>query len=261
MQPIRFLKYYTAALLLLAGSIAIAQKPGVRHQTTTGSQSKAMHLEYARGAYDVYVVNYPSKNIELYWKDDNGTILKRLGNLKNYTAKKGKKLLFATNAGMYTTENGPKGLYIEHGKELKKIDLKKGPATNFYMQPNGVFYTTAQHAYVVPSGSFSKKKEKVLYATQSGPMLVIDGAINTTFTKGSANINIRSGVGVDKEGRVFFAISDGLVNFYDFAMLFKDKLHCQQALFLDGAICRTYLPELKRMDNDGDFGVMVGVTE
>ena len=248
------------ALLISCCTVSIAQQPNVMKPTTKSGKTNAMQLEYAGARYEVFVVNYPAQNIQLFWKGANGAILRSLGNLKAFTASKGKKLLFAANAGMYTTENGPKGLYIENGKEVRRIDLKKGPKTNFYMQPNGVFYTTAQHAYITTSETFNKK-EKVLFATQSGPMLVVDGAVNSQFTKGSANANIRNGVGVDKEGRVYFVISDGLVNLYDFAMIFKDKLHCQQALFLDGGISRTYLPELKRMDLDGDFGVMVGVTE
>lgn len=255
------LKCLLLAILLVGTRYpSLAQKPEVRKPITRIGNTKAMHLEYAQVGYDVFVVNYPAQNIQLFWKGANGQILKSLGNLKAYTSSKGKKLLFAANAGMYTTENGPKGLYIENGKELKHIDLKKGPKTNFYMQPNGVFYTTAKHAYIATSGTFNKK-EKVLFATQSGPMLVVDGVVNSQFTKGSANINIRNGVGIDKEGRVYFVISSGLVNFYDFAMFFKEKLNCRQALFLDGGISRTYLPELKRMDEDGNFGVMVGVTE
>ena len=218
-KPFRFL----TILLFLANTISVAQ---VRKSIPQASHTQAMHLEYAGNVYDVFAVDYPARNIQLFWKDDNGAIIRTLGRLKAYTDAKGKKLLFAANAGMYTTENAPKGLYIENGAEIRHIDLRTGPKTNFYMMPNGVFYATAKHAYIVASPAFDKRKEKVFYATQSGPMLVINGVINSQFTRGSQNVNIRNGVGIDKGGKVFFAISDGLVNLYDFAALFKDKLHC-----------------------------------
>lgn len=231
--------------------------------TNTYGKNKNMAWpeSYAGSTYDVYKVANKGMGIHLFWKDENGHIMKSLGNLRAYTARRKQKLLFAANAGMYTTENGPKGLYIENGKTLRKIDLKKGPATNFYMQPNGVFYTTPAGAFILTSQDFTKVKDKVIYATQSGPMLVVNGQVNKTFAAGSKNINIRSGVGVDKNGNVYFVISEGMVNFYDFAMLFREKLQCSNALFLDGAICRAYIPDMNRTDTGGDFGVMIGVTE
>lgn len=248
-------------VLLISCLSAVAQQGGVRNPTTKSGNTNAMRLQYNGGNYAVYVVNYPRQNIKMYWKNDKGVRLKSLGNLQQFLATKQQKLVFATNGGMYTTESNPVGLYIENGKKLKGINLKKGPETNFYMQPNGVFYTTAKHAGVCRSEDFAAIKDKVLYATQSGPMLVVDGQINPLFKKGSPNINIRSAVGTDKEGRVFFVISEGLVSFYDIAGLFTEKLRCTNVLFLDGAISRMYLPALNRSDNDGEFGVMIGVTE
>ncbi len=168
--------------------------------------------------------------------------------------------LFATNAGMYTTHNSPKGLYIENKKEQVHIDLKHREGTNFYMQPNGVFLLTKGKALVVVSEEFKNYKDSTLYATQSGPMLVYNGKINEHFTQGSLNLNIRSGVGVDVNGRVVFVISDGFVNFYEFAELFKNELKCPNALFLDGAISKMYLPGLNRYDLGGDFGALIAVT-
>ncbi len=249
------MRYLVLLLLLFSHPVIYAQNAHALNKNA------AYTVKLNGNSYDVYKAANKGQDVQLYWKNDKGTILKTLGNLKAYTATKHKKLLFAANAGMYTTENAPKGLYIENYKTLRKIDLKQGPATNFYMQPNGVFYSTASGAHIATTQAYTKQKEKVKYATQSGPMLVIDGAINKTFAKGSANINIRNAVGIDENGNVFLVISEGLVNFYDLATLFKEKLHCNNALFLDGGISRSYIPDLQRMDNDGDFGVMVGVTE
>lgn len=50
------------------------------------------------------------------------------------------------------------------------------------------------------------------------------------------------------------------VNFYDFASFFLGK-GCMQALYLDGFVSRTYLPAQDWTQLDGNFGVMIGVTE
>ena len=261
MNPLSFIKYCLLALLLTGSATATAQKVSAGSKSTRGDHTKAMHLEYSGNVYDVFVVEYPAKNIQLFWKSDKGALFKNNGTLKMYLESAGKKLLMATNAGMYTTENAPKGLYIENGVELRPIDMRSGPATNFYMQPNGVFYTTAKGAHIAPSALFNKQKEKVLNATQSGPMLVINGNINAQFTRGSKNVNIRNGAGIGKDGKVYFVISCGTVNFYDFAAFFKEKLLCDQALFFDGAICKMYMPQLKRDDTDGDLGPIIAVTD
>ncbi len=36
---------------------------------------------------------------------------------------------------------------------------------------------------------------------------------------------------------------------------------CRNALYLDGLVSRTYLPAQRWIQTDGDFGVMIGVTE
>ena len=76
----------------------------------------------------------------------------------------------------------------------------------------------------------------VAYATQSGPMLVIDGALHPRFLPGSDSLKVRNGVGVSADGRVHFAISEGRVRFHDFGTLFRDVLDAPDALFLDGTI-------------------------
>jgi uncharacterized protein YigE (DUF2233 family) len=50
------------------------------------------------------------------------------------------------------------------------------------------------------------------------------------------------------------------VNLYEFAKYFKDA-GCKNALYLDGFVSRTYLPEKDWIQIDGNFGVIIGVTE
>ena len=60
-------------------------------------------------------------------------------------------------------------------------------------------------------------------ATQSGPMLVIDGEMHPRFLSDSTSRFIRNGVGVTADGRqAIFAISNDAVSFYEFGSLFRD---------------------------------------
>ena len=69
-----------------------------------------------------YTIDPKKQNLQLYWKDDKGQIIKTIKNLKTYTEKKDQLLIFAMNAGMFTTDYSPLGLYIEHKKTLKHLN-------------------------------------------------------------------------------------------------------------------------------------------
>jgi len=89
-------------------------------------------------------------------------------------------------------------------------------------------------------------------------MLLINGAFHTAFKKGSANTNIRNAVGILPDNKVIFAMSSQPINFYDLAGYFRN-MGCQNALYLDGFVSRTYLPEKNWIQTDGNFGVIIGV--
>lgn len=207
-----------------------------------------------------YTVDPKKQELKLYWKNDKGTILNSIGNLKTYMESKGSTLLFAMNGGMYKEDRSPQGLYIQEQKELSPMDRGKGGGGNFYLQPNGVFYITKGKEPVVCKSSDFKSSPAIQYATQSGPMLIIDGELHPAFTKGSGNLNIRNGVGILPGGKVVFAMSKFPINFYDFATFFKN-LGCKNALYLDGFVSRAYLPEKQWTQTDGSFGVMIAVTK
>lgn len=207
----------------------------------------------------IFKVNPKIENIAFYWKDNDGTILKSINNLKDKTQRDKKKLRFAMNGGMFEPNNFPKGLYIENFNILKKIDTLAGKG-NFYLKPNGIFYLTRnKDAEIIETKSFRNNPD-IQYATQSGPLLLINGKVNPIFKKDSKNINIRNGVGILKNGNVIFIMSKIEVNFYNFASIFRE-LGCNKALYLDGFVSRTYCPEEKWVQKDGSFGVMIGVTE
>lgn len=155
---------------------------------------------------------------------------------------KGKKLVLIVNGGMFQQDLRPLGLYISGGTTYMRLKRDTTGHGNFYMQPNGVFMMD-QHSKpsVITTQQYTNKLTPKL-ATQSGPMLVTNGAINKNFRQGSANLHIRNGVGINKKGNIVFVTSDDFVNFYEFAEFYRDKLDCDNALYLDGAVSQYYSP-------------------
>jgi len=160
---------------------------------------------------------------------------------------------FAMNAGMYHDDFTPVGLYVEDGKELAPLNTADAPG-NFFMKPNGVFFIARDgQAGVLETAAFAAARPQVKHATQSGPMLVIDGNIHPRFEPDGQSRYIRNGVGVDGAGRAVFAISRGEVSLGKFARLFRYALGCRNALFFDGAVSALY--DGKRYVVGGKFPV------
>ncbi len=203
----------------------------------------------------------PAKNdIRTYNLDATGVPLGSLSALDKHVADSGDRLVFAMNGGMFGTDLKPIGLYIENGLVLKKLNRRSG-AGNFHLKPNGVFYVAGKTATVVTSDDYAKSAAAPDYATQSGPMLVINGQLHPKFSASGTSEKIRNGVGVKADGTVVFAISDTLVTFTEFATLFRDTLACPNALFLDGSVSSLYSAELGRNDGLAPLGPMVAVVE
>ncbi len=207
-----------------------------------------------------YVVNPHKQTLKFYWKDKDGRNYVDFQNLKTNLEKEQKTLLFAMNGGMYNKDLSPQGLYIENGQPLAEVDRTEKGYGNFFLQPNGIFYLTKNKKAVICKTSDFQNHDQVNYATQSGPMLLIDGKMHPKFTKGSANVGIRNGVGVLPNGDLLFAMSKEKINFYDFANYFKQE-GCKNALYLDGFVSRTYLPANNWEQVDGNFGVIIGETK
>jgi hypothetical protein len=60
--------------------------------------------------------------------------------------------------------------------------------------PNGIFYLSADRAAVAETGAFLKQRARAELATQSGPMLVINGRVHPRFNRRSASLKARNGV-------------------------------------------------------------------
>jgi uncharacterized protein YigE (DUF2233 family) len=178
-------------------------------------------------------------------------------NLDDALAAQGLALGFAMNAGMYHRDLAPVGLYVEDGAEAAPLITSDGPG-NFGLLPNGVF-CWGDGFRVIESRAFRDEGPACRYATQSGPMLVIDGDLHPRFLEGSDSLYIRNGVGVSADGtRAVFAISNDAVNFHSLARLFRDQLGLPDALYFDGNISRLYAPMLDRHDGGFPMGPILG---
>jgi uncharacterized protein YigE (DUF2233 family) len=209
--------------------------------------------------YVRYEVDVRRQDLRLYWKDDANRPLRSLHRLRTWLAGHGRQVVFAMNAGMFKPDFSPLGLFIQDGKLVAPLNTASG-AGNFYLKPNGVFYTTFSHQARICSSPRFRYSSQVQYATQSGPLLVLDGQIHPAFTAGSRNRQIRNGVGILPNGHALFVLSKQKVSLYEFADYFR-RQGCRNALYLDGFVSRAYVPAQQWEQTDGDFGVMIGVTE
>ncbi len=200
-------------------------------------------------------------DIRLWHTHPDGAVFGQFDRLSEHVAASGGQLVFAMNGGMYHDDRRPVGLYIEDGDRRARLVTREGPG-NFGMLPNGVFWIGQDgRPHVTESLAFADLAPEARFATQSGPMLVIDGSLHPKFNEDGPSRKRRNGVGVSQDGEtVYFAISDVPVNFHSFATLFRDELGTPNALYFDGFVSRIYAPDVGRNESGLDMGPIVGVT-
>jgi len=204
-------------------------------------------------------VDLTKEKLQMFLRDDAGKPLKSFDGVNRWLNANGRTLVFAMNAGMYHGDLAPVGLYVENGRQRTPINLTKGDG-NFFLKPNGVFLVTKSGARVIESSEYATLREAPLLATQSGPLLVRANKIHPAFNASSESRLFRNGVGVPAPDIVLFAITEEPVNLYEFATLFRDVLHCPDALFFDGTVSSLYAPVLQRNDKRMDLGPIIGIT-
>jgi uncharacterized protein YigE (DUF2233 family) len=198
-------------------------------------------------------------DIRLHLADPEGRIYGAFDPLRRQLWAERRVLLFAMNAGMYHDDRSPVGLYVDYGHVVKPA-ITGGGWGNFHLLPNGVFLMKDGRAEVLETLAYQKSGMTPDFATQSGPMLVIDGKLHPRFLPDSDSLKIRNGVGVDGEGRVHMVISKVPVRFYDFATFFRDQLGCRNALYLDGSISSAFIADQNRDDRLFPMGPMLSVS-
>jgi uncharacterized protein YigE (DUF2233 family) len=214
---------------------------------------------YAGNSYTICTVDAASENLRLFYKDADDAVIgsfNGIAALPDVT-----QLDFAMNAGMYHDDRRPVGHYIENGVEVMRVIPNAGPG-NFGLLPNGVFCINDDKAQVYETLQYLDQAPVCRDATQSGPMLVIDGALHPRFLPNSASQFIRNGVGTSADGRTaVFVISNNAVTFHAFGSLFRDYLGLPNALYFDGKISRMYSSALGRSDFGFQLGPMVAVIQ
>lgn len=207
---------------------------------------------------DVIQINDMTK-LHLFLRDPvNGKVFSSFSKLQQ-SLDSCQQLEFAMNAGMYHADRQPVGLYIE--KSIQYVPLNQiKDFGNFFIQPNGVLLWNDQNAKILPTAQYSSESYKPLYATQSGPMLLINGQINSNFLKDSTSLKIRNGVGI-KDNHLYFVITRNRVNFYNFAEMFRKEFDIKDALYLDGSISSLFLPQIGRNDDITRLGPMIALID
>jgi uncharacterized protein YigE (DUF2233 family) len=196
--------------------------------------------------------------IELIAASANERPIRRLAEVEASLGGRAARVAFAMNAGMYDQDGRPIGLAIAEGKQKHPINRRKGGG-NFHLMPNGVFQVRSDgSAQIVTSDKWTASPD-VRLATQSGPMLVINGKIHPAFDPDGSSRFIRNGVGIAASGRPVFVISDDAVSLGKFARFFRDQLKSRNALFFDGAVSALWDPANGRRDLTKPLGPMVVV--
>ena len=226
---------------------------------TTGASAGCSATNFNGANYTVCEFDTHTDKLALYNLDAAGTPFGGFNALHETITAQGKQLYFAMNAGMFGEDLKPIGYYVEGGKVLHKAN-RAGGLGNFHLKPNGIFFVAGPKAGVLETDAFLRSGIKPDFATQSGPMLLINGAVHPKISPAGTSLKIRNGVCVNDGNKVAFAISEDSVTFYQFALLFRDGLHCKNALFLDGSVSSLFAPELHRSDFLATIGPMVGVT-
>lgn len=211
--------------------------------------------------YGIY--HAPAERVSLHWQDADGIAYDSLRQLKRALNAQGTQPVMLMNAGIFTNQHTPAGLWIERGNTLSPLNQKTGKG-NFHIQPNGVFYLQHKQAHILTTQAFAKYQPQAEYAVQSGPMLLIDGKINSRFIKGLSSPYKRNAVCTTRSGALYFIMTTHYVeqwpSFYQLSEALQ-RIGCYQALYLDGSISAWYLQGRTSLFHWSTFVGMIAVTQ
>ena len=190
---------------------------------------------------------------------EGGAPYRGMGKFAADVAEREPDVVFAMNGGMFDESGQPIGLYVQNGRQLKDANTAKGRG-NFHLLPNGVFYGTGGTWAVAATEAYLEQiEERPSFATQSGPMLVIDGKLHPKIDEDGESRKIRNAVGVDQEGFAHFVISEAPLSFGKLARYYRDELKVANALYLDGTVSALFNPADARMDAGPPLGPLIVV--
>lgn len=241
------MKATAAAALILAATAAQADPVTCRE------------ADQGTNRYALCEVDATAADLRLFLADDQDAVYGHFTAIDEALQAQGKTLVFAMNAGMYHSDRAPVGYFVENGVERQRLMRGASPG-NFGLVPNGLLCLEQGAARVIETEAFAAAPRDCRFATQSGPMLVIDGNLHPRFLEDSTSRFVRNGVGTSDDGtRAVFVISRNPVTFHEFGRFFRDDLGLDQALYFDGNISRLYAPQIGRDDAGFRMGPVVGV--
>lgn len=210
--------------------------------------------------FTVARIKLEEESLQLFWKRADGKAHQNFHALRDDLKAQGQELVLATNAGIYAEDRTPLGLHVEKSLELRPLNLHKGSLSNFALKPNGVFLVDKSGARILTTEDYQAKLPSPILATQSGPLLVIDGALHPKFKADSLSLHLRNGIGVISPTEVVIVISNWPVNLHTFASFFSEVLGCRNALYLDGSLSGLYAPAIDRRGAGLDYVGILAVT-
>jgi uncharacterized protein YigE (DUF2233 family) len=228
-----------------AATAPLAPAPG--SSSFTGPDSRASGqpcraVSFEAADYTVCEIDLRRYRVGLFWLGPDGRPYGTLYAFRRAMAAAGYPPVVSMNAGMYHEDLSPVGLFVSGGRQLNPANEGDGDG-NFFMKPNGVFYADGDRAGILETEAYLRQPPAAGIATQSGPLLVMDGALHPLFSDDGPSRKIRNGIGVRDDHTVVFAISRDGVSFGSFARLFRDALGCRNALYLDGSISALSAPD------------------
>ena len=196
--------------------------------------------------YTICTFDVRRDDIRLHWKDADGKPYAISPRSRQALTAHGRTLRFAMNAGMFGRSSRSASMSRTAGgcaaptrAPARRTSTSCPTACSGWATASPASPETSRYLADAPPARF---------ATQSGPMLVIDGRIHPRILPTGASAKMRNGVCVRDGTTAVFAISNEPVTFHAFARLFRDALGCANALFLDGSVSSLYAPELDRDD-------------
>ena len=109
---------------------------------------------------------------------------------------------------------------VSDGQQIHRLNMASGFG-NFVSEAQWGLHRLGNGRALVESSEYRSLQPAPTLATQSGPLLLHGGELNSHISPAGTSRLIRNGVGVVSTHEVVFVISEDPVDFYDFALIFR----------------------------------------